>query len=376
VELGSGLAVSDNDLNRRVPLYDRVSRSRPPSCRRSHQDWRLSEHFTGESRNADAIGGKRLLDDLERADQLLSGRRLIAEPPQDLLPTASVRRLGLRLGANTATQPRWQHGCVDAPGALFYILLCAAVYVLRKDYRTDEQQAQGERAVPRRLAYQSGGEGTVRKGHSRLGETRRQRRRRDQRNQPKAQGKRAGRRDLAPKAAPREPEKVIPTVSEPVVTIADAISETITMIADTGSVSGEVVKPIAAINTTNPKPMLGTKTMIKNTEDFVAFGQANVEAFVKSGQIWAAGLQELMKQFATATKVSFDESASAFKAISSAKSVTEAMDLQSKFASSVVAKTLAESNKLIDASIKLTEQTLAPISARVTGAVETFGKAA
>jgi phasin family protein len=179
-----------------------------------------------------------------------------------------------------------------------------------------------------------------------------------------------------PKAAPRGPEKVIPTVSEPVVTIADAISETITMIADTGFASGEVVKPIAAINTTNPKPMLGTKTMIKNTEDFVAFGQANVEAFVKSGQIWAAGLQELMKQFATATKVSFDESASAFKAISSAKSVTEAMDLQSKFASSVVAKTLAESNKLIDASIKLTEQTLAPISARVTGAVETFGKAA
>jgi phasin family protein len=194
-------------------------------------------------------------------------------------------------------------------------------------------------------------------------------------NKPKAS---ARSRDASPtKAAAREPlEKVIPTASEPLVTITDAISETITMIADTGSVSGEAVKPIAAITTTNPNPMLGTKTMIKNPEDFVAFGQANVEAFVKSGQIWAAGVQELMKHFATATKVSFDESASAFKAISSAKSVTEAMDLQSKFASSVVAKTLAESNKLIDASIKLTEQTLAPISARVTGAVETFGKAA
>jgi phasin family protein len=183
---------------------------------------------------------------------------------------------------------------------------------------------------------------------------------------------------LPPKVAAREPlEKVIPPASEPVVTIiTDAISETITMIADSGSVSGEVVKPNAPINTINPNPMLGTKTMIKSTEDFVAFGQANVEAFVKSGQIWAAGVQELMKQFATATKVSFDESASAFKAISSAKSITEAMDLQSKFASSTVAKTLAESNKFIDASIKLTEQTLAPISARVTGAVETFGKAA
>ena len=104
--------------------------------------------------------------------------------------------------------------------------------------------------------------------------------------------------------------------------------------------------------------------------------QANVEAFVKSSQIWAAGVQELTKVFAATTKVSFDESVSTFKAIAAAKSVTEALDLQSAFANGVVAKTLAESNKLIDASIKLTEQTLAPISARVTGAVETFSKAA
>jgi phasin family protein len=63
------------------------------------------------------------------------------------------------------------------------------------------------------------------------------------------------------------------------------------------------------------------------------------------------------------------------KAISSAKSVTEAIDLQSTFAKSVVDKALAESNKLINASIKLTEQTLAPITARATVAAETFGKA-
>jgi phasin family protein len=106
------------------------------------------------------------------------------------------------------------------------------------------------------------------------------------------------------------------------------------------------------------------------------FGQANVEAFVKSGQIWAAGLQELTKLFATTTKASFDESVATFKAISSAKSVTEAIDLQSTFATSVVEKALAESNKLINTSIKLTEQTLAPITARMTVAAETFGKAA
>jgi hypothetical protein len=52
------------------------------------------------------------------------------------------------------------------------------------------------------------------------------------------------------------------------------------------------------------------------------------------------------------------------------------MELQSGFARTAFEKAVAESNKMADASIKLTEQTLAPITARVTAAVETFGKTA
>ena len=115
--------------------------------------------------------------------------------------------------------------------------------------------------------------------------------------------------------------------------------------------------------------------MIKSTEDYVALGQANMDALAKSGQIWTAGVQELMKQFAETAKASFDETVATFTAISSAKSITEAMDLQSKFATSAAGQALSESNKLITASIKLTEQTLAPLTARVTLAMEKFAKA-
>ena len=52
------------------------------------------------------------------------------------------------------------------------------------------------------------------------------------------------------------------------------------------------------------------------------------------------------------------------------------MDLQSSYAKATLEKAMAESNKLTDASIKLTEQTLAPVTARMTVAVETFGKTA
>jgi phasin family protein len=158
---------------------------------------------------------------------------------------------------------------------------------------------------------------------------------------------------------------------------AAAVSATLRTTADTAAAATlDAVEAVSSIEPKQPTITQGIKSMMKSTEDFVAFGQANLEAFVKSGQIWSAGVQELTKQIATTAKASFDESISTFKAMSTAKSVKEAMDLQSNFARSALEKAMAESNKLTDASIKLTEQTLAPITARVTVAVETFGKAA
>jgi len=188
------------------------------------------------------------------------------------------------------------------------------------------------------------------------------------------------------------PAVTAPKVSEPVVTplvgslpaakvqtapAAIAATEIVKATAsNTADAGAKAVATVKAIEPTKPTLTQGMKTMMKSTEDLVAFGQANLEAFVRSGQIWSAGVQELTKQMATSAKASFEESVSTFKAISTAKSVKEAIDLQSTFAKSALEKAMAESNKLTDASIKLTEQTLAPITARVTVAVETFGKSA
>jgi phasin family protein len=189
---------------------------------------------------------------------------------------------------------------------------------------------------------------------------------------------------IAAEAAVSAPEPVKETIaaaSDLAAASAKVVATTVTATADTvAAVTTEAVEIAASSKPTRPavtpNVTQGIKTMMKSTEDFVAFGQANLEAFVKSGQIWSAGVQELTKQIATSAKASFDESVSTFKAISTAKSVKEAMELQSTFAKAALEKAMAESNKLTDASIKLTEQTLAPITARVTSAVETFGKTA
>jgi phasin family protein len=127
---------------------------------------------------------------------------------------------------------------------------------------------------------------------------------------------------------------------------------------------------------TQAKVKESMENAMKTAEELVAFGQGNVEALVKSGQIWAAGVQDIGKQMAASAQASFEETMSTFKAFSSVKSLKDAFDLQANLARATMEKTLAESGRLTDASVKLTEQTLAPITARVSLAVEKFAKSA
>ncbi len=118
----------------------------------------------------------------------------------------------------------------------------------------------------------------------------------------------------------------------------------------------------------------GMEKAMKTAEEMVSFGQGNVEALVKSSQIWTAGVQDLTKHVAATAQASLDETLHTFKALSSVKSLKDAMELQSSLARSSMEKAMAETGKLTDASMKLAEQVIAPITARVTLAVEKFGK--
>ena len=115
---------------------------------------------------------------------------------------------------------------------------------------------------------------------------------------------------------------------------------------------------------------------MKTTEDFVSFGQGTVEALVKSGQIVATGLQDIGKLMAASAQASMEEAMSTFRALSGVRSVKEAIDLQATLARSAVEKTLTQSGQVAETSFKLAEQAMAPITSRVSLAVQSFGKAA
>lgn len=114
---------------------------------------------------------------------------------------------------------------------------------------------------------------------------------------------------------------------------------------------------------------------MKNSEEALAFAQGNVEALVKASQIYAAGLQDISTQIASSSKATIEESVTFSKSLMGVKSVKEAVDLQTGFTRTAIEKAVAESNKYTDAAVKLAEKALAPLTARMTVAVEAFGKA-
>lgn len=135
-----------------------------------------------------------------------------------------------------------------------------------------------------------------------------------------------------------------------------------------------IEKATKGLETSQAKLKEGVEKAVKTSEEFLSFSQGNLEAYIKSAQIYATGFQDLSKHLAASSKASLEESVAFSKSLMGVKSVKEAVDLQTGFAKSSIEKAVAESNKLTDATVKLTEQAIAPITARISLAVETFGK--
>jgi phasin family protein len=142
------------------------------------------------------------------------------------------------------------------------------------------------------------------------------------------------------------------------------------------AINAGVAQANAGVINTQAKVKENMEKAMRTAQDMMSFSQGNFEAMIKSGQIWAAGVQDLTKQVAASAQAHMDEGMSAFKAMSSVKSLKEAIDLQTSLARNSMEKAVSETGRLTDASLKLAEEAIAPLTARVTLAVETFSKTA
>lgn len=166
------------------------------------------------------------------------------------------------------------------------------------------------------------------------------------------------------------PAKAVEATEEVAAVATKGFEETVASIKN--GMSGAV----AGLEKTQAEVKANMEKAMKTAEEMLSFGQGNLEAVMKSGQIWVAGVQDLSKTFAATAQAQLDHTVSTWKALAGVKSLKEAIDLQSNLARSSVETAVAETGKLTDASMKLAEQALQPITARVTLAVEKFSRAA
>ena len=113
-----------------------------------------------------------------------------------------------------------------------------------------------------------------------------------------------------------------------------------------------------------------SRTMFKNYEEFSQLGKENIDAFVRSGTVVAKGLEEAGKSLIDFTRRSLETSVETAKAVMGCRDFREVVDVQSDFARSSFDSLMNESTKLSEISVKVANEALEPIQARLNVAVE------
>jgi hypothetical protein len=115
-----------------------------------------------------------------------------------------------------------------------------------------------------------------------------------------------------------------------------------------------------------------TSAMTEATE----FAKGNVEAVVESGKIFAEGVQTMGKSYADEAKSVYETATADIKEMASIKSPTELFQLQGKIMRRNFDALMAMTSMGTDATMKLANDVVAPLSGRVNLAAEKLSKVA
>lgn len=103
-----------------------------------------------------------------------------------------------------------------------------------------------------------------------------------------------------------------------------------------------------------------------------AHSKQNLEAVVASTTAATKGAETLGAQAIAYSKKAVEDGMAAARSLGSARSVQEVVELQTTYAKSALEAYLAELNKASETVAASVKETLTPLNARVTAAVEKF----
>ena len=114
----------------------------------------------------------------------------------------------------------------------------------------------------------------------------------------------------------------------------------------------------------------GFEKTLKSVTEASNFHKETVDAMIASATVAGKGFETANTNAVTYAKSFMEDSVTATKAFASAKSVQEIFEIQSQFTKTAMDNYLAELNKTTDLFSDVFKDTLKPLNARVSAAVE------
>lgn len=101
--------------------------------------------------------------------------------------------------------------------------------------------------------------------------------------------------------------------------------------------------------------------MMKNFDDFQKIGQTNMDAAMKFYGEWNKGWQAIAAEMSDYTKRSFEEGTATFEKLMSAKSLEQAVEIQSSYAKRAYDSYMQQMSKLSSMYVDLAKDAYRPI---------------
>ena len=119
----------------------------------------------------------------------------------------------------------------------------------------------------------------------------------------------------------------------------------------------------------------GMETWTKAMVRFSGFGKENVEAYMKATTAVTKAVERINGEVFAFSKQQMEDGVAAFKAVSGAKSLHEAFEVQSDFAKSALDAYIAQATKLNDLWMGAAKEAVEPMTARFSALTEAVQEA-
>ena len=125
-----------------------------------------------------------------------------------------------------------------------------------------------------------------------------------------------------------------------------------------------------AVSMTKEQVEKVSEAFFKGYGEMASMNKESVDAFVKAGELFTKGAESVSKAYFDFAQASAEASVEATKAMMTAKTVKDFVDIQSDFARTSFDNFLSESSRLSEMTVKVANDAFAPIQTQLNASFE------